>query len=96
MINTSTLEREQIQTLPLIQVLRSDNQVDYFRTQSFEFNEITFENTKNDRDEFVIPLKKFSKKCVPDGVIMNFREYLFNLKEAILNQEVVDYQSNRW
>lgn len=94
MKNNISLSIDLLRNLPNLKVLVDKNLYSY-TTQSFEFGEVTFVNIKDNRDEWVIPIKNFNKSSLSTGTIQNLKEYRNELREACLEQEVIDYQTDK-
>lgn len=91
-----SLNSELLKNLPVLKVFNKFDEENFYSTQSVEFGEITLVNTKNSMDDWVIPFKDFKKISMDTiGIIKNFKDYRYELNEALLEQEVDDYQTSK-
>lgn len=88
------LDQELLYNLPNIEV-SFNNETHFYITVSVEFDEITLCNIDDGTDDWIIPIKDFKESMPALGVITNYKEYMRSLRDAHMEQEVIDYQSHR-
>jgi hypothetical protein len=89
-----TLDSHLIPDLPILEVF-NNGEIQYYKTDAIMNGEISFVNTNDEDDEFYIGIKNFLPQIDGIGNVLNFDDYFDDLKEASVNQEVLDYQTNK-
>lgn len=91
--NTITLDDSLLQDLPTLEVFK-DQTIQYYITRSVSNGELNFVNISDKSDEYIIDIRTL----VADseiGRILNIDDYYLDLKEASINQEIIDYQTEK-
>jgi hypothetical protein len=88
-----TLDSHLITDLPILEVF-NNGEIQYYKTDAIIEGEISFVNVDDEEDEIYIGIKELLPQ-IDIGNILNFDDYFDDLKEASVNQEVLDYQSNK-
>lgn len=91
--NTITLDDSLLQDLPTLEVFK-DQTIQYYITRSVSNGELNFVNISDKSDEYIIDIRTL----VTDseiGRILNIDDYYQDLKEASINQEIIDYQTEK-
>lgn len=88
-----TLDSHLLADLPILEVF-NNGEIQYYKTDAIIEGEISFVNQDDEDDEIYIGIKNFLPQA-DFGNILNFDDYFEDLKEASVNQEVLDYQRSK-
>lgn len=86
-----TLDSHLISDLPILEVF-NNGEIQYYKTDAVIEGNISFVNLDNDDDEIYISIRDFLPQT-EFGNILNFEDYFDDLKNASVNQEILEYQS---
>lgn len=90
---TISLDEDLLKDLPNLEVLK-DNQYKFFRPVAVANGEFNFINVKDRSEEYVIDIRTLLPQTEM-GMVLNIDDFYQSLKDASLNQEIIDYQKDK-
>lgn len=90
---TISLDEDLLKDLPNLEVLK-DNQYKFFRPAAVANGEFNFINVKDRSEEYIIDIRTLLPQTEM-GMVLNIDDFYQSLKDASLNQEIIDYQKDK-